>query len=164
MQVVKSVQQAYTPSQNLLDLLELFRRMLNHCVRIGLAENTTSMKSLSLKAYRQLAQYNTPSYYELCAISKAAGILSNYRKTARKKRRVKEPYAWKLQLVTCYGFKIKNGELLLPLKPGRSVNILLNHHTVSILSQLDQTVRSVALTEETVEIAFSRNQVRCLPI
>jgi hypothetical protein len=43
-------------------LLEQFRQMLNDCIRIGLTENVTSLKSLSLKAYRQLSGYDVVSY------------------------------------------------------------------------------------------------------
>ena len=44
---VKSVKQNYTPSEQLLDLLNDFRLMVNDCIRIGLKENVTSLKSLS---------------------------------------------------------------------------------------------------------------------
>jgi hypothetical protein len=37
--------------------------MLNDCIRIGLAENVTSLKSLSLKAYKRLSRYDVASYY-----------------------------------------------------------------------------------------------------
>ncbi|MGA2238493.1 MAG: hypothetical protein ABSG74_04705 [Candidatus Bathyarchaeia archaeon] len=50
MQVLKSVWQHYAPAPETAWLLEQFRQMLNDCVRIGLAENVTSLKSLSLKA------------------------------------------------------------------------------------------------------------------
>ena len=63
--------------------------MLNDCIRIGLAENVTSLKSLSLKAYRQLSGYDVASYYELCAISATTGILRNYRKAKRKNLHVR---------------------------------------------------------------------------
>ena len=107
MRAVKAVQQYYTASPEILRMLEQFRQMLNDCVRIGLSENVTSLKSLSRKAYRQLATYDLMSYYKLCAISKATGILRNYRKARRKNPKTKEPYARRLQLTTCYGFKIR---------------------------------------------------------
>ncbi|MGA3296798.1 MAG: hypothetical protein ABSD41_05040, partial [Candidatus Bathyarchaeia archaeon] len=80
MRVVKAVQQYYTLGPEIHCMLEQFRQMLNECVRIGLSENVTSLKSLSTKAYHQLATYPVMSYYKLCVISKAAGILRNYRK------------------------------------------------------------------------------------
>ncbi len=133
---VKAVQQNYTPNNKLLGLLEQFRQMVNDCIRIGLAENVTSLKSLSLKAYRQLEQYDAMSYYKLCAISKAASILKNHRKAERRGKPVKQPHARKPQLTTCYGFKITDGNLLLPIKPGSKIRIPLNHHTLQVLFRL----------------------------
>jgi len=104
--VFKSVWQHYTPTPETAWLLEQFRQMLNDCIRIGLAENVTSLKSLSLKAYRQLSGYDLASYHKLCAISATTGILRNYRKAKRKNPHVKEPYARRPRLTTCYGFKV----------------------------------------------------------
>ena len=154
---VKAVQQNYTPNSQLLGLLEQFRQMVNNCIRIGLAENVTSLKSLSLKAYWQLEQYDAMSYYKLCAISKAAGILKNYRKAERRGKRVKQPYARRPQLTTCYGFKTCNDSLLLPIKPGNKIRIPLNHHALQVLSETGVTARSVTLTESTITVAYSKH-------
>jgi hypothetical protein len=78
-QVVKSVNQRYEASPDILRLLEDFREMVNDAICIGLEEKTTSLKSLSLKAYHQLERYSLPTYYRLTAISRATGILRNYR-------------------------------------------------------------------------------------
>ncbi|MGA3296254.1 MAG: hypothetical protein ABSD41_02280 [Candidatus Bathyarchaeia archaeon] len=75
MRAVKAVQQYYTPGPEIHRMLEQFRQMMNDCVRIGLFENVTSFKSLSTKAYHQLAAYDVLSYYKLCAISRATRIL-----------------------------------------------------------------------------------------
>jgi len=75
--------------------------MLNDCIRIGIRENATSMKSLPLKAYRQLSQYEMATYYRPTAISKAAGILRNYRKALRKNPRAKVPHVRRLALLDC---------------------------------------------------------------
>ena len=115
MRVFKSVWQRYAPTPEIAWLLEQFRGMLNDCIRIGLAENVTGLKSLSLKAYRQLSRYDVASYYKLCAISAATGILRNYRKAKRNNPHVREPYARRPRLTTCYGFKVRDGELSLPI-------------------------------------------------
>ena len=163
MRAIKAVQQTYTPSKDLLDLLEQFRKMLNDCIRIGLAENITSMKSLSQKAYRELSEYDTPSYYKLCAISKAAGILRNYKKTCRNGRHMRDPHARRLQLVTCYGFEIKKGKLLLPLRHRQSISIPLNPHTTSIISHPGLTARSITLTESSLAITYVKESVPIHP-
>jgi len=59
----KSVWQNYTPALEVLGLLELFRKMVNESIRIGLANNASSLRKLSLLSYNQLAQYDSPSCY-----------------------------------------------------------------------------------------------------
>ena len=157
MLAVKAVQQRYTPNNELLGLLEQFRQMINDSIRIGLAENVTSLKSLSLKTYGQLGQYDAMSYYKLCAISKAAGILKNHRKIKRKGKAVKQPYARKPQLATCYGFKISDGNLQLPIKPGKKITIPINRHTLQVLSGAQLTPRSVTLTATTITIVYTKD-------
>jgi putative transposase len=74
MWAIKTVQQHYTPGCEMLGMLDEFRQMMNACIHVGLVENVTSLKVLSLKAYKQLAIYDAMSYYKLCAISSATGI------------------------------------------------------------------------------------------
>jgi len=71
------------------------------------------------------------------------------------------PYARKLLLTTCYGFKIHNGCLRLPTKPQEFVYVKLNSHTLQALSGLD--VRSVTLTPGTLSIGYSRETVEIKP-
>jgi putative transposase len=157
--VFKSVWQHYTPTPNILWLLEQFRQMLNDCIRIGLAENVTSLKSLSLRAYKQLSRYDLASYYKLCAISAATGILRNYRKAKRKNPYVNEPYARRLRLTTCYGFKVRDGELSLPIRANEHVRISLNQHVQATINGF--TLRSVTLTEDRLSLAYA-NEVQQL--
>jgi len=134
-------------------LLEQFRQMMNECIRIGLRENVTSMKSLSCRAYRELKGYDVPSCYRLCAISAATGILRNYRKAKRDGKRVKEPYAHRLRLTTCYRFKIEGGELMLPLRAGEHITFPLSTHVQETVNGF--TVRSVTLTEDRLSLAYA---------
>jgi hypothetical protein len=62
---VKSVWQSYAPTPEVTVLLEVFRRMVNESIRIGLVNDVSSLRRLSLLSYNQLAQYNSPSYYDL---------------------------------------------------------------------------------------------------
>jgi putative transposase len=158
MRAVKAVQQHYTPGPEILRMLEQFRQMLNDCVRIGLAENVTSLRALSKKTYHQLVTYDAMSYYKLCAISKATGILRNYRKARNKNPEAREPYARRPQLTTCYGFKIrtKRGALLLPFKPKQPLPISLNAYVLRVLSEPGIQVRSVTLTKETLSISYAK--------
>src|ERR1700704_6828239 len=111
---VKSVWQHYAPTRDVLGLLEVFRRMVNESVRIGLANNVSSLRRLSLLSYNQLAQYDSPSCYKLCAISRAAGILQSRKKSLKRGFPTREPYTIRPCLVSCYGFKVKNGWLEIP--------------------------------------------------
>jgi len=164
LRAIKTVQQPFLPTPEVLGMLELFRQMLNDCIRIGLAENSTSLKSLSINAYSQLADYQVPSYYKLCAISGATGILKNYWKAKRKGRRVNEPYARRLQLTTCYGFKVIDGCLLVPFKPKQPIHIPLNRHTHEAFSEPNITIRSFTLTEKTLSIAFAKTVEAITPL
>jgi putative transposase len=153
------------PSPEILRMLDEFRQMLNDCVRIGVAENVTSLKSLSTKTYHQLATYNVMSYYKLCAISKATGILRNHGKARRKNPDTKEPYARRAQLTTCYGFKIRAKEkvLLLPFKPKQPLPIPLNTHTLRVLSEPSIQIRSVTLTDEQLSISYAKDVKQIQP-
>src|ERR1700751_2663303 len=131
---VKSVWQPYAPTRDVLGLLEVFRRMVNESIRIGLLNNVSSLRRLSLLSYNQLAHYDSPSCYKLCAISRAAGILAARKKSISRGFATREPYAVRPQLMSCYGFKVRNGRLEIPVSRGKRLNIFLNKHTVAVVS------------------------------
>jgi putative transposase len=157
---VKSVKQRYQASSDLLRLLDEFRRMVNVCIAVGIEENVSSLKSLSLKSYHRLNR-DILGYYRLCAISRATGIIRNYRKAKKKNSRMKFPYAKKLMLTTCYGFKITDGLLRLPVKPRTYVYVKLNSHTVQVLSGVK--VRSVTLSLNSLSLSYSREKTEVKP-
>jgi putative transposase len=127
--------------------------MTNECIRIGLAEGKTSLKSLSLASYSQLKRHETPCAYRLSAISSAAGILANYRRLS-KKHHVNQPYCRRSKLTTCYGLKASNGKLQMP----GDLQIPLNAYVQRFLSQPSVEVRSATLTPESFSISV-RKQV-----
>src|SRR5256714_7030865 len=157
---VKSVWQQYAPTRDVLGLLELFRRMVNESIRIGLANDVSSLKSLSLLSYNQLAHYDSPSYYKLCAISRAAGILASRRKSLRRGLRTREPYALRPQLVSCYGFKVNNGGLEIPVSRGRRLSLPLTKHTLAVVSEPGVQVRSFNLTRNRLCLSIAREALR----
>ncbi|WXG44440.1 MAG: hypothetical protein WED04_10465 [Promethearchaeati archaeon SRVP18_Atabeyarchaeia-1] len=57
MQAVKAVQVPYEPTSGVLSLLETFRTMVNHCIRVGLERNATSRLSLQSETYDQLSGF-----------------------------------------------------------------------------------------------------------
>jgi putative transposase len=155
----KSVKQRFQPTPVLLELMEDFRRMTNDFIRLGLENSAQTMKQLSFLAYRDLSDRygNVPSYYRLCAISKAAGILSSRRKSIKRGFPTKRPYVSKPFLLSCYGFKIKDGSLFLPLGERRFQEVPLNAHTLDMLSsQSGIHVRSFTITGRSLSLCLAR--------
>ena len=144
--------------------MEVFKRMTNDCIRIGLVNNLCSLRKLSMLCYNQLGQYDSPSYYKLCAISRAAGILAARKKSVRRGFQPKTPYAVKPQLVSCYGFKIRNSLLEMPVPRGRRFGIPLTRHTLHMISQPGVKVRSFTLASNSLSLCISRDipVIRCL--
>ncbi len=133
--------------------------MMNDCVYIGLQNNVWTLKRLSLLCYGQLGRYDCPSYYKLCAISRAAGILASRRKSFRRGLTPKDPYSLRPQLVSCYGFKVQDGSLGIPVGRRAYENIRLNPYTVKVLSSPGVRVRSFLLTPSTLSITVSKEVV-----
>ena len=154
---IKSIKQQFQPTPELLKLMETFRQMVNDCIRIGLDNNVSTMKKLSNLAYKQLANYDVLSYYNLCAISHAAGILANRKKSIKRNLRPRQPYATKPLLVSCYGFKIKDGVLKVPLGNRQYFDIALNSYVRKMLSDLSLRIRSFTLTADALSICISKD-------
>src|SRR6266566_1125710 len=154
---VKSVWQHYAPTRDVLGLLEVFRRMVNESIRIGLANNVSSLRKLSLLSYNQLARCDSPSCYKLCAISRAAGILAARKKSHRRGFTARTPYAVKQQLVSCYGFKTKSGGLEIPVSRGKRLSIPLTKHTLDVISQPGIKVPSFTLTQNKLCLCIARD-------
>jgi len=154
---VKSVWQYYVPVGDVLRLLHVFRQMVNDSIRIGLVNDASSLRRLSLLSYNQLAQYDSPSCYKLCAISRAAGILAARKKSLKRGFATRTPYAVRPQLVSCYGFKTKNGGIEIPITRGKRLNIPLTKHTLDIISQPGVTVRSFTLTRNRLGLCITRD-------
>ena len=120
---IKSAGQFYAPSSEVLELLEVFRRMVNDSIRIGLVNDASSLRRLSLLSYNQLAHYDSPSCYKVCAISRAARILAARKKSLRRGFSTRMPCAVRPCLVSCYGFKVKNGGLEIPISRGKRLRL-----------------------------------------
>ena len=140
-------------------LMESFRAMCNDAIRIGLAADASSPKRLSNLTYTSLKEYGVPSYYKLCAISKAAGILAARKKSIKRGfTTTRRPYLSRPLLVSCYGFKIDvdDGVLLIPLGDRNFARITLNAHTREIISLPGVKVRSFTMTEDALSLRISK--------
>jgi putative transposase len=144
--------------------LEVFRRMVNESIRIGLANDVSSLRRLSLLSYNQLAKYDSPSCYKLCAISRAAGILAARKKSLKRGFPTRMPYAVRSQLVSCYGFTVKSIGLEIPISRGKRLSLPLTRHTLKIVSQPGVEVRSFTLTRNRLSLSISREPrgIECL--
>jgi putative transposase len=103
------------------------------------------------------ARIRLPGYYKVCAVSRAAGILSARKKSLRRGKRARDPYSLRPVLTAYQGFHIKNGELRIPLGGRRFESIPLTKHTLSFLSNPALTVRSFTLTSTCLSICVSRD-------
>src|SRR3989440_1108472 len=138
-------------------LLEVFRRMVNDSLRIGLVNDVSSLRRLSLLSYNQLAQYDSPSSCKLCGISRAAGMLAARKKSIRRGYATKTPYSFRQQLVSCYEFKIRNGALRFPVSRGKRFSIPLTKHLLENISQPGVKVRSFTLTRNRLSLCIARD-------
>ena len=131
--------------------------MVNDSIRTGLLNDASSLRKLSLLSYNQLAHYDSPSCYKLCAISRAAGILAARKKSIRRGYATRTPYSFKQQLVSCYSFKIENGGLQIPVSRCKRFNIPLTKHTLEVVSQPGVEVRSFTLTQNRLSLCIARD-------
>ncbi|HVH15553.1 MAG TPA: transposase [Candidatus Angelobacter sp.] len=152
----KSVKQGYQPTPEIRRLLEIFRRMVNDCVEIGLSCNVTALKRLSLLSWPLRREYECPSYYKLCAVSRAAGILTARKKSLRRGVHTKNPYSIRPQITAYQGFRIENGGLRVPVGKGRFEYVPLTRHSISTLSDPAVRVRSFTLTATSLSLGVSK--------
>jgi putative transposase len=148
---VKCVKQTNCHLEPLLPLMKTFRQMVNDCISIGVDNNISTMKKLCNIAYSYLGRYDIISYYKLCAISHAAGILTNRKKSIRQGLNPRQPYATRPMLISCYGFEIINGTLKVSLGNKQYSDISLNSHVRKVLSEPCLKICSFTLTCDTVK-------------
>jgi len=163
LKAIKSVKQSYTPNSELQSMMEIFRQMVNYCIRIGLEDNVSTLKKLSMLSYHQLKQYDILSSYKLNAISQACGRLSQMKQSIKRSRKTKSPFVRKLYLVNCYGFKVNGCLLSIPYKRNQHINILLNSHTTEVLSDPALKVRSFSITLNGFSMSVSKevDEIEC---
>jgi putative transposase len=159
--VIKCVKQNFTPNDRILDLMETFRKMVNDCIRIGLENNESAFISLQKLCYHTvLAKYNILSHYKLCAIKRAAGILSNRKKSIKRGFNTKDPFTYRPQLVLSRFPEVfrELGIIKIPVGDRQNFVIPLTGYTQSVLFGSDLQIHSFTLSaNNTVSIAYSKN-------
>ena len=166
--MIKTVNQQIIVSQGILDLMSKFRNMVNDCIRIGLQNDVTSLKTLSAKSYHYLDRYDIISYYKLHAISRASGILQNRKKSIKRGFKTKTPYLKNGMIISCYGFKVdwNNGVLRILLGEKRYFDIKLNNFVLKTMSKLKVHSFSISSLGK-LSISYSKpitEQVECASI
>ncbi|MGI0075421.1 MAG: IS200/IS605 family accessory protein TnpB-related protein, partial [Nitrosotalea sp.] len=163
MYAIKSIRQPFEPSKDIMFMMETFRQMVNHCIRIGLENNCSTLKRLSMLSYHTLNEYNIQSKYKLTAISQAAGRLSQMKRDIRKGKKPKSPFVSKPYLVSCYGFKINGMLLSIPTGNRNYIHILLNRYTISQLSERGIEPRSFTITPNSLSISVRKDihEIKC---
>lgn len=138
--------------------------MLNDCISVGLENNVSSVKRLSLLSYRQLKKYDIASYYKLCAISHAAGILANRKKSIGRGLKPRNPYSQRPFMTAYYGFRLEDGMLKVPLGNREYFDIQLNSYVAQLISDPSLQMRSFILTPDAVSICYSKEvtKVTCV--
>ncbi len=160
---VKSIKQKYNPSPELESMMETFRQMVNHCIRIGLENNCSTLKKLSLLSYNQLSDYKIMSYYKLTAISQACGRLSQMKRSVREGRTPKSPFVSKPYIVSCYGFKVNGMLLSFPISNHNYIHIPLNSHIQQLLSDKSLKVRSFVITPDSISLCIQKEVNEIIP-
>ena len=137
--------------------MEIFRRMVNDCIKIGITNEVSTLKRLCMLSYSGLSKYNVLTYYKLCAVSHAAGILANRKKSMKRGLKPRNPYARRALLSSCYGFKlVDNNSLKVPFANRQFINIPLNDYVRRILSNRELRIRSFTITCDSLSICISR--------
>ncbi|OWP57138.1 MAG: hypothetical protein B2I17_01805, partial [Thermoplasmatales archaeon B_DKE] len=98
-----------------------------------------------------LREYDMPSYYYPEAINKAVALVKTYRKRLKKKQKATIPHVYRPMLATYYGFRISNGNLMIPIAARTYESIPLNAHTLKVISAVK--VHSFALSAYTLSLS-----------
>lgn len=123
---IKSVKQPYQPTQELLQMMEMFRRMVNDCIKNGLENDVSTRIKLTKLCYHELEGYNIYSVYKICAISHAARILANRKTSTKRGYEPRQPYAKRPLLAAYTKFKVTDESLKVPLGNRQYFDIPLN--------------------------------------
>jgi len=157
----KAVKQDFIASGNLIGLMHKFTGMVNLVIGTMIEKDLTSRNSVSKETYHMLREYDMPSYYYPEAINKAVALVKTYRKRLKKKQKATIPHVYRPMLSTYYGFRIVDGNLMIPIAARTYESIPLNAHTLKVISAVK--VHSFALSAYTLSLTIGRevDSVEC---
>lgn len=157
LKVHKSITQVIGHNQDLDYIMKIFQKMMNQSIRLGIKNNTSTLKKLSLLSYHDLNCKDIVTSYKLTAISQTCGILSRYKKELKKNPNVGVPIVKNPFITNCYGFKINGCLLSIPFKPHRQINILLNDYTQKILANTNMKVKSFTISKNKLSLCIEKD-------
>ncbi|MDE1763945.1 MAG: hypothetical protein KGH88_06840 [Thaumarchaeota archaeon] len=163
MHVIKSIKQSFHPNTELESMMDTFKEMINHCIRLGLDNNISTLKKFSSMFYHDLDIYQIQSKYKLTAMSHACGRLSQMKASIKKGKTVKSPFVRKPFLVSCYGFKINGMLLSIPTGNRNYVNVVLNDYITKKLSENCIKPRSFTITPDLLSICIRKEVQEIIP-
>ena len=158
---IKSIKQNYTFSEDITSLMNIFKEMVNFCIKIGLQENISTLKRFSSLHYKDLSQFDIPSKYKLTAMSQAMGRLAQRKRDMGKGRFTKSPFVLKPYLVSCYDFKITAMFLSFPIANNDKFLVKLNEYTISQLKNVEP--RSFTITPNSISISIRKEVEQIIP-
>lgn len=144
-------------------MMYTFKEMVNHCIRIGLENNISTLKKFSSMFYHELDKYEIQSKYKLTAMSQACGRLSQMKKDIKKGKRVRSPFVRRLFLVSCYGFKINGILLSIPIRNGNYTNVVLDDYVAKKIAEDGAKPRSLTITPNSLSISIRKEVQEIVP-
>jgi len=153
-EAVKSVKFsfAHPPPEQLIDLMEKFRQMVNKAIQAGLKLGITSRFKLIEAVYAEFKRYGLHTHYTLNACEIACSVLKN-------SWRGRKPRVKRLMLkLDNQAYKLEGNTLRIPAKPREFLRIQLKLRSYHQRFLQDSSLRrgSATLTESSASIAFSK--------
>jgi putative transposase len=163
--VYKTVQQTVNiEDESILKLMDTFKYMVNHCIRVGLknkkGKKYPSRMRLHYLCYRDFTQrYEIHTEYIGSSFAKASGILRNVEHSEKRGTRPKSPFMKLGFLASTHStsFKIKDDILYIPIgganNRGKFLEIKLNNYILKTIK--DMQVKSFTLSKNKLSLAYT---------
>jgi putative transposase len=152
--VVKGIRFAYKPTHVTLELLSMFREMVNDAIRICLNERIAGRLKLRNRIYKEFrTRYGIMSSFPYSVAEVAWSIVKKHRHWHR------TPYARRLIFkMDAASFSLNYSILSLPFRKGERILVPLRYGRYQRSFLLDGTLKrgSVTMTESSIVIAFSK--------
>ncbi len=159
---IKAVRFSYRSTEQTRELLETFRMMVNHAIKIALEEKVEGRLNLRNRIYKEFQErYGVLSCYPYSIAEVAWSIIKKHRKWQRR------PSASRLILkMDVYNYSLNYAILSLPFKKGERLLIPLQYGDYQRSFLMDTTLKrgSVTMTDLTIVIAFSKETALAEPL